>query len=891
MGETEKSSVLKKMLKSLCVSNGWSYGVLWRFDQRNSMLLTMEDAYYEEQVKAVIDSMLLQVHILGEGIVGQTAFNGKHQWMCSDDSDGEWNSFRSIASQDVFQGDPEFHCQFSSGIKTIAVIPVEPYGVVEFGSTEKILERSEILDQTKRLFQDMQNPDVLIPSENVHSSEKSESYDLNGLFASLISGNLNSEDVTPVSIDNSKEPSENNFTAMKFSQFSPCISDIHNGSMPFSHTDASNVDGHLQNAGMGSHILLSDKPSTRFDQVFQRSTTPVKNDFADKAPCISALSCEHSVLTSINPQFASESRGQGSADAVLSRGNSLESCRNKGHNIQSNPTFASLYGAGELTDLEKHFNGNSGNLMDNQQPMSSIYAAGGEIPEKESSLHRFPKELAEEFKPTDLTTDLFNFYLTDDLSQLFTSLPDQSINAMAKALSDDFSQLIETTSASCSLVGGDVFADVPIEHPANFVHGSIANTFNAGGQEKSGIVQCVERDLFDSLRPGIGCGQVGKCWEDTMMPISSGGNSSSSTLSKCISELDARSMSSSKKGLFSELELEKLLAAASTSCSATNSNLEDQSSSTKRRRIESSTLNCNEAQLARFTGSSGSISSMNYNLDKLNNLVAKKEVIPKSQVGLWIDDSYSITAGSAVLSKTQKPEEQTKTTRKRARPGESTRPRPKDRQQIQDRIKELRGIIPNGGKCSIDSLLDRTIKYMLFLQSVTKNADKLKQADEPKLISQENGVVLKDQGTACGSGGGGGVTWAFEVGGQTMVCPIIVEDLNPPGQMLIEMLCEEQGFFLEIADIIRGFGLNILKGRMEVRENKIWARFIVEANRHVTRIDIFWSLVRLLQQTTTSGIDSTNNQPSNAIDGGLHLMDSYQKPALPPPISLTGTLR
>lgn len=44
------------------------------------------------------------------------------------------------------------------------------------------------------------------------------------------------------------------------------------------------------------------------------------------------------------------------------------------------------------------------------------------------------------------------------------------------------------------------------------------------------------------------------------------------------------------------------------------------------------------------------------------------------------------------------------------------------------------------------------------------------------------------------------------------------------------MLFEEQGFFLEIADIIRGFGLNILKGRMEVRETKIWARFIVEVS-------------------------------------------------------------
>ena len=42
------------------------------------------------------------------------------------------------------------------------------------------------------------------------------------------------------------------------------------------------------------------------------------------------------------------------------------------------------------------------------------------------------------------------------------------------------------------------------------------------------------------------------------------------------------------------------------------------------------------------------------------------------------------------------------------------------------------------------------------------------------------------------------------------------------------MLCEERGFFLEIADFIRGLGLTIVKGVMEGRNNKVWARFIVE---------------------------------------------------------------
>ncbi|KAJ0491142.1 putative myc-type, basic helix-loop-helix (bHLH) domain, transcription factor LHW [Helianthus annuus] len=52
---------------------------------------------------------------------------------------------------------------------------------------------------------------------------------------------------------------------------------------------------------------------------------------------------------------------------------------------------------------------------------------------------------------------------------------------------------------------------------------------------------------------------------------------------------------------------------------------------------------------------------------------------------------------------------------------------------IQDRVKELREIVPNSAKCSIDALLEHTMKHMLFLQSVTKHADKLKQTGESKL--------------------------------------------------------------------------------------------------------------------------------------------------------------
>lgn len=50
------------------------------------------------------------------------------------------------------------------------------------------------------------------------------------------------------------------------------------------------------------------------------------------------------------------------------------------------------------------------------------------------------------------------------------------------------------------------------------------------------------------------------------------------------------------------------------------------------------------------------------------------------------------------------------------------------------------------------------------------------------------------------------------------------------------MVCEERGSFLEIADVVRGLGLTILKGVMESRNDKIWAYFTVE----VTLLGLPW---------------------------------------------------
>ncbi|CAO2818799.1 unnamed protein product [Amaranthus hypochondriacus] len=210
-------------------------------------------------------------------------------------------------------------------------------------------------------------------------------------------------------------------------------------------------------------------------------------------------------------------------------------------------------------------------------------------------------------------------------------------------------------------------------------------------------------------------------------------------------------------------------------------------------------------------------------------------------------DSCSIRSStSAYREPLARPIEPGKPNKKRARPGESSRPRPRDRQLIQDRIKELRELVPNGSKCSIDSLLERTIKHMVFMQSVTKHADKLSNCVKSRGCSNEMGAL--------GPGHEQGSSWAVEVGGHMKICPIVVENINMNGQMLIEMLCEDCDHFLEIAEAIRSLGLTILKGMTDNHGDKTWMRFVVESqtNRNLHRMDVLWSLVQLLQSKDTN---------------------------------------
>ncbi|MBA0677462.1 hypothetical protein Goari_018868, partial [Gossypium aridum] len=214
------------------------------------------------------------------------------------------------------------------------------------------------------------------------------------------------------------------------------------------------------------------------------------------------------------------------------------------------------------------------------------------------------------------------------------------------------------------------------------------------------------------------------------------------------------------------------------------------------------------------------------------------------------------TVESDYYGETQKGPKQSSIKVRRAKPGDNPKARPRDRQLIRDRFKELRELVPNGDKYSIDGLLDQTIKHMVYLRRVTNQVEKLQQWAHREVTSRKNirSSETKENYQL-------ETSWGFEIGDEPNVYPIVVEDLPYPGHLLIEvcfgyhnmniyththicthwlliakyypqqMLCNEHGLFLEIAQVIRSFNLTILKGVMESYANNKWAHFIVEVYR------------------------------------------------------------
>ncbi|PSS03113.1 Transcription factor LHW like [Actinidia chinensis var. chinensis] len=920
--------LLKEALKTLCCVNRWSYAVFWKIGSQNPKLLIWEDCYYEpmlysmlkqdstidsfektlkewegcrfkaelrtpqvgvraeDQVTSLMNRMMLdnRVKVVGQGLVGRAAFTGNHLWILSENCAKETHP--PEVQNEVYQ-------QFSAGIRTLAVIPILAHGVVQLGSSFDIMENMAFVNDVKSVILQLGCVPGVLLSDCYTSKEPAPRIGVPIFFKSSVSA-----DPSGVYKVKDSVPSVGD----KCNQQSMPSQAIELVGQP-SHSSIRHKQNNLQgNVGKSQYSLCLPNnipvmmPSFPFSSQLENEETEAE---------IIPLNPERW----LNQQASLYNHSSGSNEQL---------CVGP---TPANYSNLRIMGEQMLSDAALHedFNGGlstSGGILMSQLRTNGALSSSAQL---NSGASTHPKSLLNSCSlpavhrsaSIDIScTHLTGSGLNAGSSKTETSTSDPTDHLMSNPLLLGSSDFSHSKNDKCSQIEvaqrrerieNDLFQalNIPLVHldePMNLSddmsclehnshrhdYGNQSPRSEYAQNEDKGVQPSSGDDLFDIFGVDFKNKLFDGSWNNF---LNDGPDASTKTLNK--SNFTSSNLQDGDSELYSGIACtagnDHLLDAVvnrvhtaakqnsddSVSCRTTLTSCSARNASPSYGRVNvadqmQGVLSGLPKSLAKLAAA-GSYSFKSECSKKDAGNYSHTSSICGSQISSWEQGHSMKHSNCASTAYSKRPDDVSKSNRKRLKPGENPRPRPKDRQMIQDRMKELREIVPNGAKCSIDALLERTIKHMLFLQSVTKHSDKLKQTGDSKIINKDGGLLLKNNIE-------GGRTWAYEVGSQSMVCPIIVEDLNPiivqdlnpPRQMLVEMLCEERGLFLEIADIIRGLGLTILKGVMETRNDKIWAQFAVEANRDVTRMEIFVSLVHLLEQTVKSnaaagnGIESDN---------------------------------
>ncbi|KAL6205217.1 hypothetical protein ACLB2K_022479 [Fragaria x ananassa] len=859
----------------------------------------------EEFVSALLNKMLMNkpFTIMGEGIVGRAAFTGNHQWILSS------NYSKYAHPPEVVN---EMHHQFSAGMQTVAVIPVLPHGVVQLGSSLTIMENIGFINDVRSLIRQLGCVPGALLSENYETKNSIGKAGVPYNIGTLTTGHPGGHATSSTHMSNS-------YTHQNHSSQAPRLVGQPSHSLfeeilniyqaPVSTFQTPNLAQNLP------------KIPDDLQQTLNKPKFPLGCQLRDGVGVAEVISSNSDAwLNHLAPNSRCGLKYPcGSVQSAASQG-SLELME---HQILSagsmRPNFNSKITASN--GFKPRTNGTL--TIDQRNSLITTPLLGGSQTHGGSSTHSRPTLVtsshSEPHGPADMNLSGtyhsgVNFrkthsFQTDGVS--LSSLADQSASQDIHPKGSDqrqFSTRVKLTQSDLppveQMIENKLFQalDIPLTHPcehmplSDHISQSIHDDFDnksctRGSANATNDDVCTQissgDDLFDVLGVDFKNKLLNNNWTSLLAdePGSNKRDLAENTVvfthvKDLVSDYYSVSERISNSSNFSVADADHLLDAVVSKGHSTIKQSSDDNVSCKTTLTKIST-----SSVPRGSPTHGQVSVSNHVLGETSDLpndlgkaglveissflsgscradagnCSQTTSVYGSQVSSWVEQGHNSKHESSVSTAySKKPDLLGKSNRKRLKPGENARPRPKDRQMIQDRVKELREIVPNGAKCSIDALLERTIKHMLFLQSVTKHADKLKQTGKGKIIGKEAGLHLKENFD-------GRATWAFDVGSQSMVCPIIVEDLDAPRQMLVEMLCEEQGFFLEIADLIRGLGLTILKGMMETRNDKIWARFAVEANRDVTRMEIFMSLVHLLEQTVKGTVPPVNAIKSNSM--------------------------
>ncbi|KAL0928824.1 hypothetical protein M5K25_000746 [Dendrobium thyrsiflorum] len=832
--------------------------------------------------------MASQVHAVGDGVVGKAASTGNHQWILKGNLNPQYTATKDLV---------EINQQLLAGIQTIAVIPVLPQGVLQLGSTQMIFEEIGFVNYVQHLF--MQSGSMTrAPKPQLSASMQpsiSQFGDVSSNVNALLSHTFHDRD----------QHFRGHDSTFITKASSVCTSSLNKVSVPQQMLLDSNTSttGHVANSNLYpnnqlkseclGHLGTSSASTSRITE----NALPyhsVYENHCQYADVNCSLFPGH--LQSLENQFSAyHETTQESADKYEAMADSSKLLHLRTHESKLSNSLkcsdsASSFGRENIGNTHSLSSG----IMECIESQISSNSQVSQILSLADDLDRVHM-LSCGFSRTQST-------FTGEKSRTMSSLgKDKDGNVMYQAFDGSMieadghgsgdglnhSSNQDVWCDSC-LVSANEQVPNSISALANDQNNnteilplsSIKTTFDPQ-QQNSDVTLFQQQNSDSTLFDLFDLDQVSNAnysvSDNSFVNLNSVEVCELSTdVSTCIRQRDADTFGdilndeiSCSGGLFSESGSDQLLDAIvsqmkptrklisddNVSCNTASTNISNNS-------LHSSSAQCNVVALSeqlhgKFVGQSpispkSQIAGTNFlnsecSIERSEGVSSLGDDKFKSQISLWVGKARNMNCDGISAANCKRVDEVGKLNRKRSRTGENPRPRPKDRQMIQDRVKELREIVPNGAKMSIDALLEKTIKHMLFLQSVTKHADKLKETGKPKIISEDEGLLLKDNFD-------GGATWAFEVGSQSVICPIVVEDLSTPRHMLVEMLCEKRGLFLEIADLIRGLGLTILKGVMEARDDKVWARFAVEANRDVTRMDVFLSLVHLLEPTAGKAV-------------------------------------
>ncbi|XP_074580029.1 transcription factor LHW-like [Curcuma longa] len=855
---------LREALRQLCLDCGWSYAVSWKATVfQNRMHLIWEDGYYNQKalgiksyfselgceaddpIKVLVDKIMAsQVHFVGDGLVGQAASSGKYVWINK-------HRFGSI-----YKGLAELNCQFAAGIQTIIIIPVLPYGVIQLGSTQMVPENMGFIHHIRSLLTKItyNSNDLLSESTQKSLTEECQTYTSCWSTFGSRSTNacLNVDDRPNVTSDWCNPESLKPLTLRSLSEYVSLVSSQFNKKVqphasqlvprkqavkmayPIDKLILQSAEGifHKPDIQCTQQVLLDDTNSR-----FQNESNSVL-----LSNMIKNLEEELTFTSGVRP---SESANDVSGIDTINSSSNLHRVTK----CSSSSTELSLSGTPPNLDQRNHVLRHQSTCTSEvimEHPFSfnkvAYSQSNAEVKENDYSVlasHVYSGESSVQVSYFDMMHSVLQECTIHDLkpvqSDQICENVDYGENGTCTANSIQCAQnlkeykllpTLNQTSSSLFASNDDMFRMSDVNQKTYWINASLTDVVDNGSLPAETDAPPILDSLNEQISyPGLfSIDNSNQLLDAVISKINPGIKQKSESNASCKSAFtDTYSPNYARTPNHGEVDLAKPM---------------------KDEFVDFAPLVVKTEPSCISYGRSSCSSEKNGE----NN---HESGLHKSQISPWVESCHSAKNDCASDSTSKRVSEIGKLNRKRSRPGESPRPRPKDRQMIQDRIKELREIIPNGAKCSIDSLLEKTIKHMLFLQSVTKHAEKLKVAGEPKISTDQRGLLLKDNFK-------GGATWAFEVGTQPITCPIVVEDLNPPRQLLVEMLCEERGSFLEIAEFIRGLGLTILKGVMETHKNHVWARFAVEANRDVTRMEIFLTLMQQLEPSAGSSMGLPN---------------------------------